>query len=970
MRQRAGRQAASLAYFWTAVTVFAQPGGLPPSHDLDLHIAATTLRSAGGVQVVSFDASALGLVESWDGPVVVPDFPLPGGESVTLTLEKFTPITRATRFVAATPSGADREVEFDASQILMLRGSVAGAPGSHVFLSLAPRSAVGRIDLGPGRGRYLLSHSGGSGVALNPGEYAVFAASEGGVSLEVPLCGVTPPPGWTPPPEAPPGGGGRENDPVRGLRQLQLAVDTDREYFQIFGNIEDANTYVVQLYGQVSDIFLRDVNTRVDLVFVRLWPDTDDPYTSTDPLDSFRTLWNTTMQSVNRDAAQLLLGSRLLSAGGVAYAPALCNSSSYSWAGYTLGYFSDPDRPHWSSRDIMVTAHELGHNCGTYHTHDYNLDNCDDALSHPQRGTIMSYCGQTYSGGDANHDLWFHEYTVQQMRNYMSTRTCLAADCNQNREPDSQDIQLGVSQDVNANGVPDECEDCNANGVLDAADIASGLSSDVDADGLPDECQADCNSNGVPDRHDIQLQISSDFNANRIPDECEPDIDADGVMDYRQIHTDMTLDVDRDVVLDAFQDCDANGQTDHRELDHAWNLYCATTSSDASVREFFSRTGVLVNVAAAGQLADGQDLVITPSRRVLVSSGLQDRVVELDREGTIVRDLVPAAAGLDSPAGLLVRPEQNTVLVVSRGLASVLEFSLVDGSLVRTVVAPGSGGLSQPFGIAVSGDRLCLTTGDNRVLEYSLQTGAFVRELVAAASGSLADPRGILFKPDGNLLVASRGTNRINEYRGDTGAFVRRWNINGTSTRLTLDEPWCLRIGPDGDVYASRNLVTRGHGGGDDDHDDGDDDHAHDDQDHPYGWPTDLHLTDARIYQFDIDTGAMVRAYVLGSDTGLYRPTGFDFMPGSFTDCNRNLVPDPCDLASGTSADSNSNGLPDECEPACTADFDSSGFVDTDDFDVFVAAFEAGTLDADIDRSGFVDTDDFDAFVHAFEQGC
>ncbi|GMV26867.1 MAG: hypothetical protein AMXMBFR58_28980 [Phycisphaerae bacterium] len=55
---------------------------------------------------------------------------------------------------------------------------------------------------------------------------------------------------------------------------------------------------------------------------------------------------------------------------------------------------------------------------------------------------------------------------------------------------------------------------------------------------------------------------------------------------------------------------------------------------------------------------------------------------------------------------------------------------------------------------------------------------------------------------------------------------------------------------------------------------------------------------------------------------------------------------------------------------SCPADFDGSGFADTDDFDAFVRAFEAGGDDADFDGSGFVDTDDFDAFVLAFEAGC
>ncbi len=54
----------------------------------------------------------------------------------------------------------------------------------------------------------------------------------------------------------------------------------------------------------------------------------------------------------------------------------------------------------------------------------------------------------------------------------------------------------------------------------------------------------------------------------------------------------------------------------------------------------------------------------------------------------------------------------------------------------------------------------------------------------------------------------------------------------------------------------------------------------------------------------------------------------------------------------------------------CPADFDCSGFVDTDDFTAFVTAFELGANSADFDGTGFVDTDDFTAFVLAFEQGC
>ncbi|HLO39397.1 MAG TPA: GC-type dockerin domain-anchored protein [Phycisphaerales bacterium] len=54
----------------------------------------------------------------------------------------------------------------------------------------------------------------------------------------------------------------------------------------------------------------------------------------------------------------------------------------------------------------------------------------------------------------------------------------------------------------------------------------------------------------------------------------------------------------------------------------------------------------------------------------------------------------------------------------------------------------------------------------------------------------------------------------------------------------------------------------------------------------------------------------------------------------------------------------------------CPSDFDGSGFVDIEDFNAFVAAFEAGVDEADFDGSGFVDIEDYSDFVEAFESGC
>jgi len=90
-------------------------------------------------------------------------------------------------------------------------------------------------------------------------------------------------------------------------------------------------------------------------------------------------------------------------------------------------------------------------------------------------------------------------------------------DCNGNGEQDARDIGLGLSNDCNLDGVPDECQtsnpdvDCNANGTPDWCDISSGTSSDADGNGVPDECECtgDLDGDGVVDVYDVLEVILS-----------------------------------------------------------------------------------------------------------------------------------------------------------------------------------------------------------------------------------------------------------------------------------------------------------------------------------------------------------------------------------------------------------------------------------------------------------------------------
>ncbi len=741
----------------------------------------------------------------------------------------------------------------------------------------------------------------------------------------------------------------------------------------------------------------------------------------------------------------------------------------------------------------------------------------------------MSYCGQTFTGGAANHDLWLHALQQLIMEDYILTRSCVADDCNGNGIHDAMDITTGFSTDTNGNGTPDECEDCNANGVLDPADISGGFSEDENGNGVPDECEPDCNGNGVPDDLDFLPRVinpvfsdnfetdtgwttevlaatdgawergipvndpgwqydpasdsdgsgrcyltanrtgnsdvdngavrltspvinmsaaglslaydyyltltgtgtvdrllvegnnaggagtwavlathttdgdlawrrnvitpaimagagltptstmrfrftandgnpqtvvesgldavlagtyvpavSQDVNANNVPDECEPDMDSNGVIDYAQIQQNMALDLNRNAILDAEEDCDSDGSTDLVELNQSHNVWIASIDHTRA-REYLAMFGTLTRISDDAAIAEGIDLIITPNRRILVTSRLDSRVAEFAVSGAFVGNLVaPGSGGLSNPAGMALRPGGG-LLVASRATNSVLEFNLTTGAPMGEFVASGSGGLVAPFGLAFGPNgNLFVSSDDGRVLQYSGGTGAFLGEFVTVAgSGGLTNPRGLLFVPStGRLLVASYGDSRVLEYNGTTGAFIRQFNQNGTATVLTLEQPTCLRLGPEGNVYVSRT------------------------HDQESGGTGALHLTNARIYEFRAGNGFMMRSYVQGVNSGIEHPTGFDFVPDAGTDCNNNQVPDNCDITSGFSPDVNSNGVPDECEELCYPDCNGVGGLTIADFGCFQTKFVAGDPYADCNGVGGLTIADFGCFQTKFVAGC
>jgi len=852
----------------------------------------------GDVLTVQWDSAGVRHRQQYKPRFVLQGVPISVTRHVDLELTRFSVVGPNTRFVLGRKGSLDEPFSFDTSRVQAFRGSVKDQAGSDVLIVFGDVQTTGYIDLGAGRRRLLISSKDKNGAPLPHGMTSVFPSGNVmGYQPPVPICGV----------EATlfPAATNRVTDavvpysglqPAKGIRHVELAVDTDYDYFALFGDRDAATEYLVQMYTEVSHLFLRDAKAHFELVFVRLW---DDP---TFPLERTEGGGNVSGGPVTFDVFQFVSGSRNAAYGGIAYG-GLCDYGIVSEIYYVQGFFSDPTVPSPYHYDIFVAAHELGHNAGAPHTHDVGIDRCDDPFAPPQRGTIMSYCQQSYSGLNANQDLYFHRLSAADMIGSFQYATCVVDDCNLNNRDDALDILLGSSSDVNGDAVPDECEDCNSNGVLDDEDLVNGTSTDVNGNTIPDKCEPDCNGNGIPDLTDILNGTSADLYGNAVPDECETDCNGNGISDYTEIQANMSRDVDRNAVLDQCQDCDINGTTDHAALNGAHNLWITSGSPVAPLREFFATTGVLVRASTpTPSVSEGQDVVIAPDGRILVSSAGTNRIQAYDRNATFIKDIVPpGTSGMNFPTGMLILAD-GRLLVASRDTDNILAFDAITGEPLGVFVSAGAGGLARPHGMTIGPNgNLFVTSDTNEIIEYNGQDGSFVGVFVSEpANGGLLQPRDLVFKPDGKLLVTSFGTNQVLEYDGQSGTPMGSWAVLGFSVDgMTPVYPWEIEIGPNGNVFVSRAWPYS------DDTSDADLD----------GAP--LHFSNAQVFEYDVCNGNFVRVHLGGKDHGLFFPTGFAFMPGWDADCNFNLLPDTCDTASGYSFDRNYNRVPDECEVDC-----------------------------------------------------
>ena len=303
-----------------------------------------------------------------------------------------------------------------------LAGSIVDEPGTHAFLAVSDAGTFGYVETATNT--YIIS-SGPTGAGLATVSFDLTSLPPGIIETPAWTCATA---DLAQPPSAPGDGGIAGTQPCR---QVRVAFETDYEFLQLFGaNTSAATGYIATLSSALTAIYSRDVNVRIASVYARLWQTPSDPWNATSTsteLDEFVSYWSVNMTSVARDLAHFISGRGL--GGGVAYLPGLCNGTPYGVSANLGGFFPTPladnNGQNW---DIYVVAHEIGHNFGAPHTHNYAppLDGCG---SSPQdctaagAGTIMSYC-HLCSGGVQNIQLRFHPGNIATIEQHLSSVGC------------------------------------------------------------------------------------------------------------------------------------------------------------------------------------------------------------------------------------------------------------------------------------------------------------------------------------------------------------------------------------------------------------------------------------------------------------------------------------------------------------------------------------------------------------------
>ena len=305
-----------------------------------------------------------------------------------------------------------------AARLTFLRGAVLEWPGSSVALVVdgATGSWRGLIAdgaaSGASEGVYELTLSaGGAGAAgKSLAAAAVLRLTEAGGVARSALTDALPMPPAGRLPASPTPLKLKPVVPPGVAYQATVAIESDYELFQKFGDPDAAASYLAATLGSVSELYVRQLGVSLAIASLSLWTTPNDPWNAPNPhvegevLCEFSSYWQRFRPAAKypRNAALFFTGKDSTQLGGEAWTASLCNfkakPSACPAGAYEMVVITTDTA--WDSR---LTAHELGHTFGSQHTHCFDppIDRCLSGevgcyqgveSAPPDGGSVMSYC--------------------------------------------------------------------------------------------------------------------------------------------------------------------------------------------------------------------------------------------------------------------------------------------------------------------------------------------------------------------------------------------------------------------------------------------------------------------------------------------------------------------------------------------------------------------------------------------------
>ncbi len=424
------------------------------------------------------------------GDIVELAVTLQDGQSVELELERFSPFTPGARIVSVDAKGIEHPI--DLSSDVHLRGHLAEDDSQIAYISITQFGTSGYLEIA--HNSFVISTGKYDGQAKTLADLAITPSDQLGLEAFGQSCAVDMNnPAFLPSGRQPAQDFTGTSDvyiPLGAVpqRDAKVAVETDYEFTNSLfgGNTTASASYASSLLAAISTIYNRDVNMTLSVPFLRTYASNNDPYGGSDIgdfLEDVRDEFNSGDEAnIDRAVVQGLSARSL--GGGVAWLATACNDFWGIGVSANLdGFFPNPlqDNSH-NNWDVIVAAHEMGHNFGTGHTHDdYNpvIDGCGNGdCSQRLNSTIMSYC-HLCPGGLSNIDLRFHERVQTRILSYLENdANCdlTVEECEADLLEDGSLNFLDISTFLASFGNEDPAADWDDNGSFNFLDISAYLS--------------------------------------------------------------------------------------------------------------------------------------------------------------------------------------------------------------------------------------------------------------------------------------------------------------------------------------------------------------------------------------------------------------------------------------------------------------------------------------------------------------